>query len=155
MCRPSVLKYITSNFPLSPIPPYQDECSAVFSCCHNYIAEGIIVCVERVAVWDSRCLNRRFSNTKLEIGQNGIGNENSKRMERVAYYVRYKRRKENVVNENGKLNIFFYNLFFFVRFSAACNWRRLSLRCAACLTFELSAVLPTLAGLVFHSLSGS
>jgi hypothetical protein len=75
VCRPSVLKYVTSNFPLSPIPPYQDECLAVFSCCHNYIAEGIIVCVERVAVWDSRCLKWRFSKKKLNKGKIGLENK--------------------------------------------------------------------------------
>ena len=67
VCPPSVLKYVIGYFPFSPIPQYQDECLAVFSCCHNYIAEEIIVCVKRVAVCDKQMLI-------TEIFRHGIGN---------------------------------------------------------------------------------
>jgi hypothetical protein len=93
-------------FPFSPIPPYQDECLAVFLFCHNYIADQIIVCVKRVAVCDKQIFRWRFSNTKLETGQNRIGYENRKQQKCVAYCVKCNRRKKNVVNENGKLNSF-------------------------------------------------
>jgi len=49
-----VFQYVISDYPFSPIPPYQEECLAVFSFCHNYIAEGITVCVKRVAVCDKQ-----------------------------------------------------------------------------------------------------
>ena len=60
----------------------------------------------------SRYLKRRFSYTNLEIGQNGIGNRICKQQKLVAYYVKYKRKKKNFANENGKLYLFFLYLFF-------------------------------------------
>ena len=54
MCLPSVLKYVINDFPFSPIPPHQDQCLAVFSCCDSYIVEGIIVCGKRVADCDKQ-----------------------------------------------------------------------------------------------------
>jgi hypothetical protein len=60
VCPPSVLKYVISDFPFSPIPPYQEECLAVLSCCHNYIAEGIIVCVKRVADCDKQIFKKEI-----------------------------------------------------------------------------------------------
>ena len=41
-----------------------------------------------------RYLKRRFSNTKLEIGQNGIGNRICKQQKRISFYVIYKRKKK-------------------------------------------------------------
>ena len=63
MCPPSVLQYVISDFPFSPIPPYR---LAVFSFCHNYIAEGIIVCVKRVAVCDKQIFRAEVLKHKIK-----------------------------------------------------------------------------------------
>ena len=126
MCPPSVLKYVTSNFPFSPIPPYQDECLAVFSCCHNYIAEGIIVCVERVAVWDSRYLNAIF--------KHGIRNWTKRNLKgKMETAETCKKKKKNIINEKWQ--------FFFFILTAVCNFRHLSLRCAVNLTFDMFLII--------------
>ena len=62
-----VLNYVISDFLFSPIPPYQNECLAVFSFCRSYIAEGIIVCVKRVADCDKQIF-------KTEVFKHEIGN---------------------------------------------------------------------------------
>jgi hypothetical protein len=59
----------------------------------------------------NRYLNRKSSNTKLEIGQNGIGNEIYKEQKRVAYYVNYKRKKKKVVNKNYQSNALFIYIY--------------------------------------------
>jgi len=108
VCPPLVFKYITSYFPFSPIPPYQDECLTVFSCCHNYIVEEIIVYVKRVAVCDKQIL-------KTEIFKHKFRNRTKLNWKwdlqtavtcfilRNVYKV-----EDKFVNENGKLNLFFF-----------------------------------------------
>jgi len=92
VCPPSVLKYVISNLKFSPIPPYQDECHAVFLCGVNYVAEEFRLCVKRVNVSEKQILKKEIF--KDEIGQNGIGKGNCKQQKCIACYARYKWKKK-------------------------------------------------------------
>jgi hypothetical protein len=131
-----VLKCVLGDFPFSPFPPHQDECLAVFACCHSFITKEIRPRVKRVALCDKQIFKKEI--LKHEIRNRTKWNwKICKQQKHVAYYIRYMRNKKRFSEWKGQVICYYFpcNLLFHVRMPAACNVQNFLIRCAAYLIF--------------------